>query len=297
MSEVNLDFSKLNLMVVGEAGLDVYTYGLSTRQSPEADCPVVLVHEVHEYAGMAANLANNVVALGAKARLFTINPPYKLFAATKCDVTFTMAKKQEIIKHRLISNSVQIARIDYEDVQPLSDVEEKSFLELICSSVGQFDAVLLQDYGKGVWSTSLLTQFIKFCSSLGKKVFVDPFVGRDVLDYSGCYLIKPNMAEAQGLVGEISPKLLAAALTNATSACIAAITLGASGIQANDDHYPAVPTAAIDVSGAGDTVMAVLACSLLSGNTLEDSAKLANKAASIVIQKQGPAQVSVEELK
>jgi len=302
---LRLDFSDLNVMIAGEVGIDEYVSGTSTRRSPECDVPVVSDIEVTRYAGMTGNLANNIDSLGARSRLFTVMGGYGHSIGAFQDLLtgsslayVTDDSRRKTLKQRIICNDQQIARLDYESTQPLASDVETQFVSLLCDHVARYDAVLLQDYGKGLWTGRVLSYFLSHCESINKKVFVDPYRGRKPEDYRGAYLIKPNLKEANEMTSFECHKVLdmSRELNNRTGALIA-LTLGPSGMIFNHIHYSAIPVSSpVDVTGAGDTTMAALTLSLLKGNSFKDSARLANKAGSLAVQKPGPATVTIEGL-
>jgi D-beta-D-heptose 7-phosphate kinase / D-beta-D-heptose 1-phosphate adenosyltransferase len=211
-------------------------------------------------------------------------------------------------KIRILCNEKQIARLDIEQKHPLSKKQSKKFLELLCDSVHKFDGVILQDYGKGLWNKTTL-KFIPYCKKLGIKVFVDPYKNRKISDYSGAYLIKPNLKEAQRMSPVdygISLPTLASKLSEIANCPYIVITAGANYITSTsvDSKFnmstvqiPAMKiTKIVDVTGAGDTFLSVLVLSMLKHTSLRDALLFASKAAGLSIQQLGPGRVTWRQL-
>lgn len=308
---MKLDFSGLKVMVVGEAGIDRYIEGTSNRQSPEAPVPVIAnLKPVRDFPGMAANLANNIDSLGAKSRLFTVlgddSDALCLFNTLTSDSISYLVDptRPTIVKTRILSNGKQVARLDKEQTHPLSESLEKQFYDMLCSNLQNYDAVFLQDYGKGLWTRDTL-KFIKYAQEKGKKVFVDPFSKQIPNAYSGAYLVKPNKSEATTMtLSQLEvkdPLFLMKRFSSMLQCDIVTITLGGEGLILKKDDtilsVPATKVGAVDVTGAGDTTLAALGLSLLAGNNIYDSAGIANLAAGISVQKKGVSTVTVEEIK
>lgn len=304
------DFSNLKVMVIGEVGLDVFEYGTSTRTSPEADVPVILINEKKSYVGMAGNLADQLTELGAEVKLYTVlgdqdNTNSGIFKRLKTKITYVIDYPYLTPRKTRIFNSwKQVARIDKETTIPLSAEGDKNFLELVIPDIHKSDAVFIQDYGKGLWSQPSLQSVIQTATQLRIPVFIDPDPRRHLSHYQGYTLLKPNLAEAKALCGMVSgetkPEVIAKTLGAVTTSTVV-VTLGASGAMVSiagrgeSKHLPTRSVRSLDVTGAGDTFMAVMGLVYLKTEDLYEAVAAANKAAGIVVQKPGTAHVTLEE--
>ncbi|PXA03100.1 hypothetical protein DDZ13_13610 [Coraliomargarita sinensis] len=308
----------LNVLVIGDIMLDHYIMGDATRISPEAPVPVVSVASDRYVPGGAANVANNLAGLGIRP---TILGSYsddheclrlrELLAGKQIKLS-ALGQKQNIptiLKTRVVVQRQQLCRIDREG--KASDYaldhlfDSKEFNELI----GAADAILLSDYAKGVINDGLLQRIrSEFANKATSPLLViDPKPKRH-LDLQGLGLMTPNRAEALQMAGfDNSPD----ADFDDTAVCDAifrkygpeklVITLGADGMLLGEagriiGRMTTEAREVFDVSGAGDTVIAVLTAALAAGESLEDAAALANKAAGIVVGHLGTAPISSAEL-
>lgn len=281
------------VLVVGEVCVDKYLSGHSTRQSPEADVPVITNVKESWVPGMTANVYENLIRLGAIPTLKTISGAdveggflerhQERFGGLLVD------SRPTITKTRVISNGKQVARIDVEDVTPFPPAIYQDFYDSIVYKLEDYDAVILQDYGKGLWTGELLQRFIAECNTKDLKVFVDPYPKHRVSDYRGCYLIKPNDKEARLMTPDT--EIHEYYFQEQTNCDWVVITSGGFGMAAlgrdyiEDCHYvPTIPlSSVVDITGAGDTVLSVLCLSLISGMSIIDACQLANKAAGKVV--------------
>lgn len=301
---MNLDFSRLKIMVCGEVGIDEFMYGTSNRISPEHNCPVINIHRTERFPGMAANLAEQLWKLNSVVKLYSVcrGVPDLVDLVSMPFVYIPDYEKEEIVKTRIVNDGTHIARVDQEDLKNISESVSTEFVELLCKNMHRYDAVILQDYGKGLWNNVSIRETIQYADRLKIPVFVDPWSKRDVSTYEGCFLIKPNAKEAFELV-KPSEFDLTKSLQIQSYADHAVITDGERGCTYADSKSPYTLVfdtqreSAVDVAGAGDTFMAVLALSILNRNPIEDSLRLANKAGGIVVQKPGIAHVTLEDLK
>lgn len=300
-------FKDLKIMCIGEICVDKYLEGVSNRNSPEQlDVPIVNDLKVTvKRPGMIGNLAQNLESLGAEVGIFSItgaDAAAEWLEKQFYDANLMMSQfMPTIVKKRLIINGEHVARIDRETNREYQNLLQFLLVEIIAIRMQQFDAVVIQDYGKGLWNTKMLQVVMDEARKHNKKVFVDPWGLREVSAYKGAYLIKPNAKEAAQLVnGDGNAEWNnALAIYEATKALVL-LTRGSQGIVAcayGDTYYQfTTAQSPVDVCGAGDTALAVLTLGLTKGWDLSECMKLANKAAGLSIQKKGPATVTWEEL-
>ena len=299
--------AKARVLVVGDAMLDRYWYGAVDRISPEAPVPVVRVTRTEERIGGSANVANNIVALGARASLLTVvgddEASHQLEAlVAKTGIAPYFGRDPQLkttVKLRVIGRQQQLIRLDFENT-PENEVlaSQSSTFEQLCPA---HDAVLFSDYGKG--GLAHIGLMIDVARAAGKSVLVDP-KGSDYTRYKSATVITPNRAELEQVIGtwaneaELTAK--AHGLRQALNLQALLLTRSEAGMTLFDAmgelHVPAVAREVFDVTGAGDTVIATLAALMAAGSTLRDAVPLANLAGGIVVGKFGTATVSYKEL-
>ena len=295
------------VLVVGDAMLDRYWYGAVDRISPEAPVPVVRVTRTEERAGGAANVASNIVALGAQASLLTVvgddEASHQLEAlVANSGITPYFGRDIRLkttVKLRVIGRQQQLVRLDFEDT-PENEVlasQSSTFEKLFPTH----SAVLFSDYSKG--SLAHITAMIDHAKAGGKVVLVDP-KGSDYARYKNATVITPNRAELSQVIGTwtTEAELQAKAHKLRTSLNLQALLLTRSeaGMTLFDEqgqlHVPAVAREVFDVTGAGDTVIATLAALAAAGMSLREAVPIANQAGGIVVGKFGTATVSYADL-
>ncbi len=301
-------FKDKNVVVFGDIMLDKYTDGLVNRISPEAPVPVLKKSKDTYTLGGAANVANNLIGLGASVFLSGIigtdengKTLLNLLKEKKIDATLIYKDKNvvTITKNRILGNNQQLIRIDEEndiaEIPKIKVAELKNIKKIIAKS----DVVVLSDYGKGYFNKKLAAQIIQLAKKLDKLILVDCkpvnksyFIGVDV--------IKPNLKEAKEMTSESSISDIGSKLVKYFKSNIV-LTSGGDGIYLYDKkgkstHFSSQKVEVFDVSGAGDTVLAMLALTLASSFTLQDASYLANYAAGIVVQKQRTAAISYDDL-
>lgn len=298
-----------NVLVVGDLMLDRYWHGDTSRISPEAPVPIVKVGESEERAGGAGNVALNISALGASANLigFTGNDEpcdalEKLLKPVGINCFFDkLDDVATITKLRILSRHQQLIRLDFED--GFENKKADNLLKSFTVQLSNAGAVVLSDYGKG--TLQQVQKFIQLARKAGKIILVDP-KGSDFKKYHGATLITPNMHEFEGVVGhcEDDEDIVSKGQELMTSLDLQAllITRSERGMTLLQKDLPAIhlPTRAkevFDVTGAGDTVISVLAASLAAGESFADATALSNLAAGIVVSKVGTATVSTDELR
>ena len=302
------DFSKANVLVVGDIMLDRYWYGATNRISPEAPVPVVKINALEERPGGAANVAMNVTSLGGEAKLIGltgIDEPAKILTEqlqqqhVVCDFE-ALNSHPTITKLRVLSRNQQLIRLDFEE--PFCDVDSIPLLQRIENALPQAKVMVLSDYAKGVLSS--VEAIIKMAQQANVPVLIDP-KGTDFTRYRGATLLTPNMSEFEAVVGPchseedievkghqlIRDYDIKALLVTRSEKGMTLLQIGQPTY-----HLPTQAKEVFDVTGAGDTVIATLAASLAAGYTLEDSCFLANASAGVVVGKLGTSTVTQVEL-
>lgn len=287
--------------------LDRYWFGDAQRISPEAPVPVVRVAKTEDRLGGAANVARNIVSVGAKASLLTVvghdeagATVERLLQSSGIEPHLhTDANLATTVKLRVIARQQQMVRVDFEN-SPDGEVLSAhlgEYEELLATH----DLVVLSDYGKG--GLTHITRMIELARAAGKPVLVDP-KGDDYSRYAGATLLTPNRAELEQVVGRWTSEadLLqrAQALRSELNLTALLLTRSEEGMTLFTAEgawsVPAQAREVFDVSGAGDTVIAVLATMIAAGHSLKDAVAVANRAGGIVVGKLGTATVSFEEL-
>jgi D-beta-D-heptose 7-phosphate kinase/D-beta-D-heptose 1-phosphate adenosyltransferase len=299
------------IVVVGDAMLDVYLRGDVERISPEAPVPVVRVRERKHALGGAANVAQNVVATGAHCDLVAAVGADRgaevlrsmLAAIQAAPDTLVEVDRPTTTKTRIVARSQQVVRVDEEDDADLAPDEIDRLLDAVRRSVGEADALVLEDYNKGVLVPRVITEAIEAARARGIPVIVDPKY-RNFFLYRGATVFKPNRRELEAALGAAvdleHPEALPETFRRLGVEYLL-LTLGEKGMAllAADGPIRRVPTVArevYDVVGAGDTVTAYLATVLAAGGTVEEAAVIANYAAGVEVAKLGAATVSPEEI-
>lgn len=296
------------ILVIGDVILDRYVHGETTRISPEAPVPVVLVKKTEERPGGAGNVALNIAQLGMRVSLVGVTGDD--FAASTLErelvnagVSCTFSRQKDfptITKLRVISQHQQLLRLDYET--PSGQVDSAGLFELFKLNLEQASVVVLSDYAKG--SLANVEKFISESIKHGKTVLVDP-KGSDFSRYKGASLLTPNLKEFESVVGNCRNMDVLVKegrnLCSTLSLEAVLVTRGENGmilIPAVEDatHLAAEALEVFDVTGAGDTVIATMAAALASGHDFKQATRLANRAAGLVVAKLGAASVTVEEL-
>ncbi len=299
--------AQAQVLVVGDVMLDRYWYGAVDRISPEAPVPVVRVTREENRLGGCANVAYNVVSLGAHASLLSVVGDDEASHLLEDLVAQTGiapylgrdAQLKTTVKLRVIGRQQQLLRIDFENT-PQTEVlasQSAQFTRLLPDHA----VVLFSDYGKG--GLAHVSQMIGAARAAGKTVLIDP-KGSDYSRYAGASCITPNRAELQQVIGEWSNeedlRHKAHALRVQLQLDALLLTRSEEGMTLFDGqgelHVSAQAREVFDVTGAGDTVIATLAALVASGLSLRQAMPLANRAGGIVVGKFGTATVSLEEL-
>ncbi len=303
------------ILVVGDVMLDRFTHGRVDRVSPEAPIPVLRVQRETAMPGGAGNVVANLAALGAMPQLVAVigddaagRELCALGAGLGLDTSglLPVAGRATTTKTRFIAGGQQLLRTDSETDAPLGDADAARLLAAVAERLPGAAILVLSDYGKGVLTADVTATLIDLASALGVRVLVDP-KGRDYRRYRGALCITPNtreLADATGMGVRDDAAVVAAARALARDCGIGAVIAtrseqGMSVVPADGPvtHLRAQAREVFDVSGAGDTVVAVLAASIAAGADLVEAATLANIAAGIVVAKVGTATVRPGELR
>ncbi|HYI28457.1 MAG TPA: D-glycero-beta-D-manno-heptose-7-phosphate kinase, partial [Bradyrhizobium sp.] len=306
------------VLCIGDLMLDDFVYGDVSRISPEAPAPVIRVTREDVIVGGAGNVARNIASLGAKCLFVGIIGDDMIgtilqheFAKSKAAIKSHLVvdpSRPTTRKLRFVSEhfSTHLLRADWEIARPVEAKTETALIKQALKLLPRASAVVLSDYGKGVLTPKLIRAVIDGAKKLGKPVVVDP-KGIDYSIYRGATIITPNkkeLGEAMhcpvGTGNEIAAA--AKALADAVGSKAVLVTLSEEGMllytrSVGPIHVPAYSVRVRDVSGAGDTVAAVLAVMLAAGADFESAMRAANAAASIAVGKSGTATVSAAELR
>lgn len=304
----------VRVLCVGDLMLDRFYYGVVERISQEAPIPVLRIEREQPMPGAAGNVAANLHALGVAVDLVALIGDDAAGAEVSAQVSMlvdgdgpiTEPGRQTTVKSRYIADAQQLLRADHERIEPPATAMERQVIERITAAIGTCDAVILSDYGKGVLTDLVISSTIEVALAAGKPVVVDP-KGNDYTRYRGASVVTPNqkeLAEAAGLPTESDAQSHAASRSVLDRCGIDAIvaTRGAKGmlVLPQKDADPLLlgtqAREVFDVSGAGDTVVAVLALALGAGADLTGAARLANLAAGLVVAKPGTATVTRDDL-
>ncbi|PNG25983.1 D-glycero-beta-D-manno-heptose-7-phosphate kinase [Methylocella silvestris] len=307
-------FAKCRVAVIGDLILDCYLQGDVSRISPEAPVPIVRSLSERSVAGGAANVVANLATLGATVDVVGLTGLDSarddliscLQTHGRVDLTglIGVADRPTTRKLRILGAHQQIVRVDQEDTSPYDDLVEQRLIAAAAAAADRADIVILSDYGKGALSLRVLREIIDRCNATQKQVLVDP-KRLDLTAYRGATIITPNRKElsaATRLPCDTDSQALTAAIQaqELTESSIL-LTRSEKGmsffpLSGSPIHLATVAQDVFDVSGAGDTVIAVLGASLASGLSMLESMKLANHGAGIVVAKVGTACVTPEEL-
>ncbi len=307
------------ILVVGDLGVDKYTFGDVKRISPEAPVPVLEVEKEWNKLGLAANVSDNLKSLdvssticgviGDDARASLVENLLEE-RGLKIWGLVRDSSRRTTYKERVTTATQQICRIDYETKEVISEEISRRLIARIEEFSFSHSGVIIEDYGKGLLSESLCQRIIRDFKDKNLLVAVDPSRSTPPTWYKGATLLKPNrleshmMVEALGFFKERNLEKIAEILVDKLNLEKIIITLGADGMAMLDTKLNGklkiIPTAAnevFDVSGAGDTAIAAISSALLSGASLEEAAWVGNCAAGVVVKKRGTALCSKEELR
>ncbi|SQI42878.1 Bifunctional protein hldE [Leminorella richardii] len=302
------DFSRASVMVVGDVMLDRYWHGPTSRISPEAPVPVVKVNTVEDRPGGAANVAMNIASLGGGSRLVGLTGMDEAARVlntrldevnVRCDFV-TVPSCPTITKLRVLSRNQQLLRLDFEE--GFENVDPQPMLDRVQQALPQLGALVLSDYAKG--ALNCVQSLIALGRKAGVPVLIDP-KGSDFERYRGATLLTPNLSEFEAVVGHCKTEeelvVRGMALIERFEFSALLVTRSENGmtlLQPGKDpfHLPTQAQEVYDVTGAGDTVIGVLAASMASGLSMEEACFMANAAAGVVVGKLGTSTVSPIEL-
>jgi len=303
-----------SVAVIGDIMLDRYIWGQVDRISPEAPVPVVAVERTDVRPGGAANVAWNLIALGSRARLVGVigrdqqaREIKKLIEGNGIPTDFLVTDGDRVTteKIRIVAHNQQVVRADFETNGEIGGRAMGRLIDAVERAVSGVNAVVVSDYGKGVVSAPVMDLLRERCLDAGIPILVDPKEGHFSL-YRKAYAITPNKKEAGGFYNERirsgeDLERIGRSLLRDLEARYVLITRGEEGMTLFEEgrrshHVPARAREVYDVTGAGDTVISVLAAAVAAGASVKDAIELANAAAGIVIRELGTAAVRADEL-
>jgi rfaE bifunctional protein kinase chain/domain len=312
-----IDFSKLKVVIIGDVMLDTYWWGQVDRISPEAPVPVVALQRKEHRVGGAANVALNTVALGAETTIVSVIGSdadgvllQSLFEAEQIDTRYllTDASRMTTNKTRVMSRNQQMMRLDAEITTPIHSDIEAALLQKFtaCLDAKNPDVVIFEDYDKGVLTPTFIKAAIAICMESNIVMSVDP-KKNNFLAYKGVTLFKPNLKEVkEGLQVPIAAvtldnlRAVHAALQTHLAHQISLITLSEKGMfYDTGDTAKIIPThvrTIADVSGAGDTVIAVASLVYAATKNIELATEMANIAGGLVCEEVGTAAINKTRL-
>lgn len=305
------------ILVVGDVGVDKYTYGKVERISPEAPVPILNVEKEWMKLGLAANVTDNLKSLGVQSTLCGVigddaNASILESLIEEIDLKIwgliRDSERMTTFKERVVTETQQICRIDYESKHEISDETYKRLEDRFLEFKNQHGAIILEDYGKGFVNEKVCSYLLSHCKEMDIPLAIDPSRITSPLWYKGAHLLKPNRLEAKIMTEVLGYKednieKIASILMDKLSLEKLVITLGADGMgmidSKSDGVFHSIPTLAnevYDVSGAGDTAISAIVSALLAGASLKEAAFIGNCASGVVVSKKGTALVNTEEL-
>jgi D-beta-D-heptose 7-phosphate kinase/D-beta-D-heptose 1-phosphate adenosyltransferase len=308
-------FSRLGrskVMVIGDFLLDTYTIGKARRISPEAPVAVLQVQREEHRPGGAGNVVLNLISMGcdviAVGRIGGDNAGQLLLKALGEENAHVAGMVVQAgyctpVKNRIIADNQQIVRVDHEQIVGIPELVEQQVIEVLPRLLEGVAVVAISDYGKGFLSRSLLDALIATCRKMHIPIVADP-KGIDFAKYGGATVIKPNLSEAYAAAGLSSDALLdhvAAKVLQLSRSDVLMITRAEAGLSlfyqdGRREDFPVRVREVKDVTGAGDTVLAMLTCAMANGLSVAEAAQLSNVAAGIAIERFGCARVSLSEV-
>ncbi|MCK5883830.1 MAG: bifunctional hydroxymethylpyrimidine kinase/phosphomethylpyrimidine kinase [Bacteriovoracaceae bacterium] len=317
--EISTGFKSLGpILVVGDLGIDKYTYGDVKRISPEAPVPVLEVSREWLKLGLAANISHNLNTLHVPSTLCGVigeDLNGKVFhnlmqeSSLNSNCLISVPGRPTTFKERIVTNTQQICRVDYESKELVSASVVKQILESVQKEADTHSALIIEDYGKGTFSRELIAGLVEIFSGEKKLITADPSRTTPPIFFEGVTLLKPNQVESELMVqslgySDTAIDKMAEILIDKLKLEKIVITMGGDGMALldtkNNKGLEVIPTLAnevFDVSGAGDTAISAITSALLAGSTLKEACWIGNCAAGVVVGKTGTATVSMEELK
>ncbi|MDG6346823.1 bifunctional D-glycero-beta-D-manno-heptose-7-phosphate kinase/D-glycero-beta-D-manno-heptose 1-phosphate adenylyltransferase HldE [Glaesserella parasuis] len=308
MMQYSPQFNNAKVLVLGDVMLDRYWFGATNRISPEAPVPVVKVQEREDRAGGAANVAMNIASLNVPVTLHGLvgnddagRALDKLLSEHRIqNQCIAVDSHPTITKLRILSRHQQLLRLDFEE--GFHNLDCQALLAKLAAEITAYGALILSDYGKGTLDT--VQQMIQIARQANVPVLIDP-KGTDFERYRGATLLTPNMSEFEAVAGHcrdedeiVTKGLKMIADFDLLALLITRSEKGMTLLRPNQEpfHLPTQAKEVYDVTGAGDTVISVLATAIADGRPLEEACYLANAAAGIVVGKLGTSTVSPSEL-
>ncbi|MBU3911042.1 MAG: D-glycero-beta-D-manno-heptose-7-phosphate kinase [Candidatus Omnitrophica bacterium] len=307
-------FTDKKVLIIGDLILDEFLWGEVSRISPEAPVPVVWVRSESFMPGGAANVANNIQSFGGKTYLAGVigmdergKTLKELLKKNGVDVGGVVvdSERPTILKTRIIAHHQQVVRIDKEKMEGLNADLISQIIMYVKTIIRDIDAIIIEDYGKGVVTPMLLREVLKLTKRHKKIIMVDP-KEEHFNYYKGVTSITPNHHEASRATGikvkdDKSLIRIGRALLKKLKSESVLVTLGEDGMQLFErsgkiTHIPTVAQDVFDVSGAGDTVISTFTLALTAGASMVEAARISNFAAGIVVGKVGIATVTQKEL-
>ncbi len=307
-------FSSARVLVVGDVMLDQFLVGRVSRISPEAPVPIVRFEREENRIGGAANVANNIAALGAATDIVGLVGDDEQAQVLRDALTTRRVGVAGLVvdrerpttrKVRVVTDRhQQVARVDYERDDEASDAAESQLIARARELAEGAGAIVLSDYLKGAITGRLVEELVSVAAARGVPLLVDPKIPH-IAYYKGATLVTPNHHEAEiathmRIRSDAEAREAARAFRERAGCAGVLITRGEHGMWLLDPNVegalPATAREVADVTGAGDTVIATLALALAAGATSAEAASLSNVAAGIVVGKFGPATVAVDEL-
>ncbi|QCI22525.1 D-glycero-beta-D-manno-heptose-7-phosphate kinase [Buchnera aphidicola] len=308
MKKKLINFNNSFVLVVGDLILDCYWYSKNHYMLSEQSTPIVPIHKIKEQPGGAANVAKNIAEIGGYSKIIgfigmdnegLILRKLMEHVRINCDL-ISIKKNKTITKIRVLSEKKQLIRVDFQEKY----ISKKNSIldQKIIDSLSKFKILVLSDYAKGTLVN--IKKIIRFAKKMSIPTLIDP-KGIDFKKYSGASLLTPNLSEFEKIVGKCyrENEILQRGIKLLSELNLSAllVTRSKQGMtlfqtQKKPIHFPALSKIASDVTGAGDTVIAIIAASLATGYSLEEACFYANIAASIVIQKIGTETLTIDEL-
>ncbi len=321
LEELLREFSKKRLLVIGDLMLDEFVWGRVSRISPEAPVPVVEVIRESYYPGGAANVARNireftpsVFVMGMIGEDTYAQTLRRLLGENGISLEGLQNDQsfQTIVKTRIIARQQQVVRVDRERPQLLSDEAQARCVEKVCELLPELDAIVFEDYGKGLLQQNFVDKIAALARGAGKLVTADPNPHNRLI-WRGMTAVKPNRSEAFAAANQSwrepeadplrdNPLLLVGAeLLRAWKPDFLLVTLGEQGMILFDQenppfHVPSRAREVYDLSGAGDTAIGLFTLALASGASAIEAAEISNHASSVVVGKMGTATLTPDEL-
>lgn len=301
------NFPRVKIGVIGDIMLDHYIWGDIVRISPEAPVPIVAVGKESYAPGAAGNTANNISQIGGQVFLITVFTDDLLGKILKqklkqskiqIDGSLTLTHKTTVEKIRVIARGQHVLRVDKDTKINLNTQEKRKLLNYLRQRIKDLDCLVISDYAKGLITKSFIQQIINIGRKKDKIIIVDA-KPQDIYWFRNVTLVTPNYHEAREITNKKNVKDMGKMIQKQLN-CNVLITQGAQGMTLFEKqkikHFSTKAREVFDVSGAGDTVVALLALALGAGAKLEQAIQIANHAAGIVVGKLGTSTVSSKEL-